>query len=302
MTDSGNSTALAPPESLTHQHLLSVINTECRRLPQQTIRLLDLGCGDCRMLSYLAANLPLLNPGVRFELYGLDVLEPGVQESGFLNQARQLLSQRRPSEDWSTRVMGISAGEPWPYETGYFDIVISNQVLEHVRDHEFLFEQLARTLRWGGWSAHLFPLLHYVYEGHLHLPLVHRILNYDVLRAYIRTLSRLGLGKFPRHRADSGIGLDEFAERHADYIHALTNYLTYQQALQLAKRHSLHATFRYTGEFYTAKLRSLVGTRPLLHYRMKRSSAVDWVAVMALRYVSSVTLFLQKERAYWKGA
>ena len=290
---------MRPAESLTHQHVLAVVNTETRRrLPAALVRVLDLGCGDGRLLSYLAANLPILQPDVRFELYGLDVNDCAVQDPGFLNGALALLQERVPSEDWEGRLIGLSMTEAWPFEDDYFDAIVSNQVFEHVGDHAFVLGQIARTLRTGGFSVHLFPLVHYAYEGHLHLPFVHRIRDYDLLRAYIRVLSRLGLGKFPAHRLATGISVEEYSERHADYMHYQTNYLTYTEALTLAKRARLRGSLRYTKEFYAAKLRSLLNRTPLYEYEMKRSALVDWSAAKLLRYVSSVTLCLDKSDTY----
>jgi len=290
---------MRPAESLTHQHVLAVVNTETRRRATAAlVRILDLGCGDGRLLSYLATNLPILQPDVRFELFGLDVHDSAVQNPGFLDGARTLLQERVPAGDWEARLISLSATEAWPFADDYFDAIVSNQVFEHVGDHAFVLGQIARTLRTGGFSVHLFPLVHYAYEGHLHLPFVHRIRDFDLLRAYIRTLSRLGLGKFPAYRLATGISVEEFSERHADYMHYQTNYLTYREALALAKRARLRASFRYTKEFYAAKVRSLLGRTPIYEYKMSRSALVDWSTTKLLRYVSGVTLCLDKRDTY----
>lgn len=295
-------TALRPAESITHQHLLAVLNTEIRRRPPAPlVRILDLGCGDGRLLSYLAINLPILQPSARFELYGLDVGDRSVQRQGFLDGACALLRERVPSEDWQGRLIGLSTTDRWPFADEHFDAVVSNQVFEHVSDHSFVLGEIARTLRTGGCSVHLFPLVHYVYEGHLHLPYVHRIRDFDLLRAYIRTLSRLGLGKFPAHRQATGISVEEFSERHADYIQHQTNYLTYSQALILAKNARLRGSFRYTAEFYAAKVRSLFNRIPVYEYETERSALFDSSAAKLLRYVSSVTLCLDKRDTYRTG-
>jgi SAM-dependent methyltransferase len=285
------------PASITHQHLLSVVNTECRRRAESVVRILDLGCGDGGLLAFLAVALPALNPQIRFELFGLDVYDCQVQPTGFLDAARTRLQAAVPSENWPPRLVALSSLEEWPFADGSFDVVISNQVLEHVVDHDFVFRQIARTLRDGGWSAHLFPLIHYLYEGHLLLPFVHRIRDWDVLKAYIRLLSRIGLGKFPSHYRATGGDIEEFAERHADYMCYLTNYISYGQAIAIAKRAGLRASFRYTGRFYSSKVRSIIGMPPVFEYR-RRTAAREWAEVMMLRYISGVTLFLEKRFTY----
>jgi SAM-dependent methyltransferase len=288
---------IPPTASITHQHLLSVVNTECRRRADPLVRILDLGCGDGALLAFLAVALPILNPQIRFEFFGLDVYDSQVQPTGFLDSARTTLRSAAPSQDWAARLVALSSTEEWPFADESFDVVISNQVLEHVADHDFVFRQIARTLRDGGWSAHLFPLVHYWYEGHLLLPFVHRIRNWDVLEAYIRLLSRIGLGKFPFHRRATGGDIEDFAERHADYMCYLTNYLSYTQAIAIAKRAGLRASFRYTGRFYSSKVRSIIGMPPVFEYR-RGTAAREWAEVMMLRYVSGVTLFLEKRFTY----
>jgi hypothetical protein len=111
-------------------------------------------------------------------------------------------------------------------------------------------------------------------------------------------LSRIGLGAFKTHRRLFGASLDDYARRHADYVHYCTNYISYGQALRLAKRNRMRASFRYTQEFYWRKVRSLLRMSPEFEYRRDRSAAADWCSILFLKYVSSVTLFLEKLETY----
>ena len=149
----------------------------------------------------------------------------------------------------------------------------------------------------GGYAVHLFPLKHYVWEGHLLLPFVHRIGYFDLLRWYISCLSRLGLGKFRTHEREFGTTLPVFAERHADLLLHYCNYLSYRQVLALAKRHGLRPSFRYTKDFYTLKLRTMLGKRAKTAYHRQWPPA-EWLAFMLLRQVSSITLFLEKRESF----
>jgi SAM-dependent methyltransferase len=290
-----------PAKSITHQHLLSIVNTEWRRREDRAalrLRLLDVGCGDGALLAYLAQQLPALNPEIQLELYGFDVHDHGVQPPGFLVRAAAALTARLPSVPWTERLASVAAGDPWPYPDGFFDAIVSNQVLEHVADHDRLFAETYRTLRPGGYAAHLFPLKHYLFEGHLRLPLAHRLAGYELLRGDITWSSRLGLGKYPAHRRSSGVSLAEYAERHADYLYHFTNYLSYRAVLALGKKHHLRASCRYTREFYTSKLRALLGLSPVYVYPQRRSALADRTALFFCQFVSSVTLFLSKRQTY----
>jgi len=298
-------TLLPKPLSVTHAHLMACANTElCARGDSKTanVRILDAGCGDGRLLAYLEACLTQLHPEWTIELYGFDVTDHGVQQSGFIDGAAQYLSEHSPKVDWANRIRAVGARDPWPFSDESFDLVLSNQVLEHVQDHAHFFRELYRVLMRGGASVHLFPLKHYIYEGHLHLPWVHRIRSHDLRSGYISLLSRLGIGKY-RHLDERGkpgrnISAQEYAERHADYMAFLTNYLSESQALDIATRAGLRASFRYTPDFYAQKLWSLAHHAPRVIYQQTNRGLRDSIAVTFLRYVSSVTLTCQKENRY----
>lgn len=286
-------------KSITHEHLLCIINTEATRFPRGSpVRLLDVGCGDGQLLTYLTENLRILNHSLKFDMYGFDVGDHGVQLKGFIESTISNLSKKIPDVSWPDRISTISTDDKWPYSNGFFDIVISNQVLEHVNNHDLFFSEIYRTLRDGGISVHLFPLKHYLYETHLNLPLVHKIFSYDLLLSYIKLMSRLRFGKYKLHHRDSGISVEKYANLHADYIHYYTNYISYRESLSLAKKHRMRVSFKYTQELYSRKIQSLLSLEKKYLYGKQRIVFIDWLSVMILRYVSSITLFLEKEEIY----
>ena len=247
---------------------------------------------------YLMESLPLLNPTLTYEVYGFDVNDHGVQVQGYFEESIRFLTARLPDILWAEKLSLITSSDPWPYPDRQFDIIVSNQVLEHVHDHDLFFSEIYRTLRDGGCAVHLFPLKHHLIESHLWLPFVHHIKHFDLLRFSIKGLSRLGLGKYLAFKRDIGMNLDEYAERNADFIHYFTNYLRYQDFLNLAKRYKLRASYRYTQEYYYRKASAMLGRHPVFTYSTHRSGLMDWLAVAFLKYVSSVTLFLEKKETY----
>jgi SAM-dependent methyltransferase len=286
-----------PAISVTHEHLLSIINTEaCRRPEQTTLKILDAGCGRGKFLTYILRNLPLLQPQILLELYGFDVSDSGMQLPNFSNAAIGDLTCAEPSVDWSTRISVISSTERWPYPNDFFDVIVSNQVIEHVDDHLQFFGEVARTLKEGGYSAHLFPLAHCIWEGHIHLPFLHWFRDHDMRVSYVRLMTRLGLLK-PYDRLNQETGsLDQFSEREVDVMRDFTNYLTQRQFYELGKKLKLRTSFRYTRGFFSRKLRSVTGMKPTFCYRRKRASILDFFSIIMLRYLSSITLFLEKRR------
>ncbi len=258
--------------------------SESRRF-QGVVRVLDAGCGSGLLMEYLRAALPVLRPEISWEVWGFDV-----SDHGSVNK-----------DATGDRIRRISIHDPWPFDPESIHVVVSNQVLEHVADPVFFLRQLHGVLKPGGFAAHLFPLKHYVWEGHLHLPFVHRVRNADLRRSYIRLLSRLGLGRFPDHHRALGVDLDGFAQQHSDFIVFFTRYITYREAIELAAGAGLRASFRYTREYYTREMRKIIGRPVAFDYHTERSAVADWLSIMALRYVAGVTWFLEKENTHRHG-
>jgi SAM-dependent methyltransferase len=285
---------LAKAQSVTHAHLLSIVNTEAERTPGGRLRLLDAGCGRGEFLVYLIQNLSVLRPSLELECYGFDVSDSGMMPPGFLEHVVADLSAVNPAVDWSKRISLIRSEDPWPYSDNFFDVIVSNQVIEHVDDHEQFFSEVKRTLKEGGYSVHLFPLEHCFWEWHVKLPLLHRMRNHDFRVSYIRLMVRLGLKKpclnYPREP------VADYIEREADVMRDFTNYLGQREVYRLGKKLKLRTSFRYTQEFYYQKLRSVAHLEPRLMYRPRRLVFVDFFSVMVLRYVAAVTLFLEKRK------
>jgi SAM-dependent methyltransferase len=294
----------APPGGgANHSHLVAILKTELsHRLrsedSRRPIRVLDAGCGRGQLLSILSSALAEAFPEREVELYGYDVSDHGVQlEADFVCDALQDLQRSEPHVPWQDRIVLIGEREPWPFPDEHFDAVVSNQVLEHVRDAEFFVSQVSRTLRPGGFSAHLFPLASTLLEAHALLPLVHWPKTHDMRRSVVRLMTLLRLGPFwrlPRNQRN----LADFSTQIADYVLHFTTYRRAGDLVRIGNSQRLRTSFRYTREYYSRRLRRLLGMNQLDCYSVTRSAVVDLLALFVLKYVASVTLFLEKEQRY----
>lgn len=256
------------PSSITHLHLLAAINTESQRLNH--FRVLDVGCGAAKMLEYFAAVFPKLRPDATVELFGMDVNSVGFDNiEGFF-----------PSAD---NIKVAQPSDPWPFPDGYFDFVTSNQVLEHVKDADFFFSQIHRVLREDGVCYHLFPLKNYIMEGHVSAPLAHRFINHDTQVRWIRLMQKLGFsqGRDPEDAADS--------------LLYYTHYRTRAEVLSIVKRAELRPSFRYTPQYFTAKLRSVLHLEPRYLYC---NGHTGWLTSKCLSCISSITLRAEKKNIH----
>ena len=283
------------PESITHLHLLSVLVTEVQRRKlgkAEQIRVLDAGCGNGHLDTFLNVNLTDLFPELRFEIYGYDVGDHGVQEADFFSGTLAWCRDHCPEVPWHDRMKMIRQDQRWPFQNDFFDFVISNQVLEHVNNHSHFFHEHHRVLKSNGAGVHLFPLKHYVYEGHLLLPFVHRISDWYLLKIYIKFFSKVGLGKFRKRGQES---INEFSERHADYMTFYVNYLSKGELFKIVKNAQMRASLQYTPRFYLYKLRSLFGHSRGIDLSGKTPGFLSCILTIILKYISSITLFIEKK-------
>lgn len=97
-------------------------------------RVLDAGCGRGRMPQYYKARKDV--PPLDF--IGVDVSDERIKDARVKGSYSQIIKS------------GI---EKLPFETGSFDVVVCEQVLEHLNDHELegALGEFGRVLKPGGW-------------------------------------------------------------------------------------------------------------------------------------------------------
>lgn len=106
--------------------------------------------------------------------------------------------------DWSNAILPEAKGRILEIESGRasfpdhnFDVVFSNQVLEHVTDPEAVVADMHRLLRPGGLFIAAFPVREAWYEGHIGLYFAHRFKAGSRWRhAYFDICHRIGFGLY----------------------------------------------------------------------------------------------------------
>lgn len=290
--------------SITHLHIYAIINTiikyRYRVKGTTTLKILDVGCGNGLLLSTLVKELPLKNPGISFELYGLDVNDSHVQERGYFNKTISLLQSAAPQIAWENNLKLITSNDLWPFEDDYFDLIFSNQVMEHVFNQQFFLKEIQRTMKEEGYSFHLYPLRHYLYEGHLLIPFVHKFRNWTSTYFWIKWASYLRIGTYKKNKQNGLVNsIQEYAEKHADYLTYQVNYQTLKEINATAKQCRLKCSFDFTYLYYKQKFRSVLRMPLIEEYRKKdiRSSSNSFYFIF-LKYVSGITLVLRKNDTF----
>jgi SAM-dependent methyltransferase len=276
--------------------MFACLNTHLNRFDGQAreISILDAGCGDGKLILFLREVLPGLYPNIKFIFLGFDVNDHGVQEKGFLSNSIKNLADKFPEDDWRAQISIIGSEDNWVYPDSSIDFVISNQVLEHVKDLQHFLSEVGRVLKDGGVSVHLFPIGHNLVEPHIRIPFVHWMRSWDLMYSYIKAYVRTGLGRYD----GASDGVAKYAEQHADYLLYNTRYRTEKELYEVCKACDLRASFRFSTEFYSGKVRSLLRLKSKALYQMSGRSIFDAVAIKFLRYVSDVTLCVEKRNTY----
>jgi SAM-dependent methyltransferase len=281
--------------SITQRHMLAVINTmlkyEKALSEKDTIRILDAGCGEGFMIYYLNKFLPLFNVQKKFLIYGYDLVDHGVQQPGFEKNTFSYLSENAPEVDWSQRIKLITSDEDWPFESNFFDIVISNQVLEHVWNHQQFFKEQNRVLKPKGFSHHIFPLKEVIMDGHAFLPAVHKLNSWDAIYRKVKFYSSFGIGIYRKQKKEYGYDKDYFSKVWADKIYHYCNYISYSEISKIIKDNHFSLTTRFSYQYYRRKFRELLGIKTDFIYKNRPSSKVIFFLI---KHIAGISLVLYK--------
>lgn len=138
-------------------------------------KVLDFGCGSGTAVRLLRRE--------GYDALGVDIRWPGA-DYGDIERADLPPGTLRYYDQ----------GGPLPFEDDTFDVIVSDQVLEHVVPLEETVAELERVLKPGGVMYHHFPSLALLREGHIGIPLAHRLPRGRLRLYYTALLRRLGFG------------------------------------------------------------------------------------------------------------
>ncbi|HEY9578803.1 MAG TPA: class I SAM-dependent methyltransferase [Rhizorhapis sp.] len=286
------------PFPVTHQHIFNVIRTyldESDGLAEgRPLRVLDIGCGDGRMMHSLHALARQHWPGRAVEVHGFDIGEHGFKDDGQMAAAIDLLTASHPGVDWKSRIRIIPGDASWGYPPGWFDIAVSNQVIEHVEELTPFLRNLREALAPNGISVHLFPLSHCMQEAHVRVPFSHWIRDFHYRVAWIKLMSRLGIGKYRHDRRILGhADVQSHAIQSAKFIECWTSYRSFREITAESSRLHMATSYNFTKDFFFTKLRMILRRPASRPYRRRTAFGLEWLGFMSGRYLSSSTLVIQ---------
>lgn len=140
-------------------------------------KILDYGCGGGDVV-------------IEGRTRGLDIV--GVEAFYGGSRARETAASRGVLD---VAVFALHPDFRIPFQDNTFEMVVSNQVMEHVEDLSLTLREIARVLKPGGVLLTLFPDDSVIREGHCGIPFAHWFSNKSKpLYCYMRIMRMLGMG------------------------------------------------------------------------------------------------------------
>jgi len=184
--------------------------------PSRAVKILDYGCGAGEIVELLQRVSPHVTA------YGCDIFYEG--GSYLCNVNEQLLS---------TGVIREMKHGCIPFGDAEFDVVLSNQVMEHVEDLETVTREIARVLKPGGFTPNLFPDISVWREGHCGIPFLHWYRSgsrWQIMHAI--TFRALGFGYFKE-----GKSVVQWSRDFCHWLEKWTRYRSYEVIRRIFGKH-----------------------------------------------------------------
>ena len=214
MTDHGHGAEgdVDPAENVNYRYFVEYVGEAARARPG--LRVLDYGCGGGEMVALLRRE------GI--DCRGCDIFYAGADYPD-----PELAKQQ---EDGIVRE--IPADGILPFDDDSFDLVISNQVFEHVEDLELVMRELGRVMSPRGRMYHHFPSREVLREAHIGIPLAHRLRPGRLRYMWTLGLRRLGLGTHKHENPDPRA----WARFKLDWLDRYCTYRPYRELVEIFSR------------------------------------------------------------------
>lgn len=146
--------------------------------PLSSRLVLDLGCGRGDLVYALRKR------GVR--AFGTEVDERFVDSGSILQELFH--------DDYKI-LSTINKNGQSVFPDSYFDLIISDQVLEHVADLSSVAAEISRVCKLGAQTVHQFPAKYVPVEPHFHMPFVHWLPKNRIRQFAIYFMLRAGFAR-----------------------------------------------------------------------------------------------------------
>ena len=180
------------------QIVLKIANDLGYELNPESV-IMDFGCGAGKVVGELR--------GLGYQAFGCDIKFKDVDHADTkLMQSENLI-----------RLIDMDSYK-LPFDDDAFDLIISDQVFEHVQNYSETIAELGRILKKDGCCIHIFPSRYKPIEAHVYVPFSSVIRS----RAWLWFWAKMGI----RNRYQARIPAAEAVDRNFYYLNNNTNYLS----------------------------------------------------------------------------
>jgi len=236
---------------LLNEKFLSLVKNLSTKKDKKDIKILDWGCGNGNLVKFLNDH--------GYDCYGLEIVSN-----------KKIKSQLDSNNDKNLidKIFFISDDNITKFQSNYFDIVITNQVIEHMSNKNGFIEELKRILRIGGFSYNILPAKFRFIEVHLKMPFVHWFPK-NVYRKYM--ILFFNLFKFHHWAECKNLSFYQQVEYYYEYSTKKTFY---------SSANSLFNNFRMKG-FYVndCYLKNKILNNIFIQFIKKNFISIEFLAI-----------------------
>ncbi|MDC3062411.1 class I SAM-dependent methyltransferase [Candidatus Pelagibacter sp.] len=236
---------------LLNEKFLSLVRNLSTKKDKKDIKILDWGCGNGNLVKFLNDH--------GYDCYGLEIVSN-----------KKIKSQLDSNNDKNLidKIFFISDDNITKFQSNYFDIVITNQVIEHMSNKNGFIEELKRILRIGGFSYNILPAKFRFIEVHLKMPFVHWFPK-NVYRKYM--ILFFNLFKFNHWAECKNLSFYQQVEYYYEYSTKKTFY---------SSANSLFNNFRMKG-FYVndCYLKNKILNNIFIQFIKKNFISIEFLAI-----------------------
>jgi len=197
---------------------------QSKGLAANQVKVLDWGCGRGRFVLWLREQ--------GFDAYGVDIdQEP-------INNGLPLFEQKGHKQK---PLSLISPEGRTNYPDGFFDFIMTDNVLEHVSDLNLVMQEVNRLTSPTGGGYHIFPAQRQPREGHLFMPFVHWLPKGAFRKSIIRLSVRFR--KEPHWKEVEGLSVNEKTQVYYDYSTDHIFYRPFQRIKAIFENQGFTITF-----------------------------------------------------------
>lgn len=180
------------------------------RLEREEFIILDWGCGRGENVIWLK--------DMGYNAFGVDI------NSNYIKNSHYLLKKK----GYIKSILNlIDNNGKTKFSDEQFHFIFSKQVFEHINNLKSVISEISRITKKNCLSYHTFPAKRRLIEGHLKMPLVNQIKNYEIIKLIIYFFVKLGIE--PKWKELKDYNLKQKVDVYLQYLQNHVYFRSYEE-------------------------------------------------------------------------